>query len=68
VTVIRLICRESDVGAAANVCGPVNVTYKTFDLDLPEVEAWLRKTEMYIAREMVAAELLPIGDAHDPAR
>lgn len=38
---IRLICCEVDGSIAAHVGGPVRVIYKTFDVDLEEVEAWL---------------------------
>ena len=39
---IRIICTETDFGDAANIGGPVIVRHKTFDIDAPEVEEWLR--------------------------
>lgn len=61
---IRLICRNIDVGAAANVGGPVNVSHKTFDIRNTEVEAWLKEAQgqMYQTREVSGAELLPDND------
>lgn len=61
---VRLILRESDVLDAVNAQGPVIITYKTFDVDLPEVEEWLRSSNGYKRRELIAAESLPAGDAH----
>lgn len=60
---IRLICTEVDAGAAANVGGPVNVYHKTFDAELPELEAWLREPKKmswsYTDRMFTGIELLP---------
>lgn len=56
---IRLIARSADRGAAANVGGPVDTEYKTFDVDLPEVEAWLLKNSgKYLWSEIVGAEII----------
>ena len=54
---IRIVCRDTDVGAAVNVGGPVNLTYKTFDVELPAVEEWLREPIAY-RREVIAVEIL----------
>jgi len=56
---IRLILSEADAGMAANVGGPVTITYKTFDIDAPEVEAWLKSpTSSYAQRRLVGCEVL----------
>lgn len=39
---LRLIVRIDDANMAAHVGGPVITSYRTFDVDLPEVEALLR--------------------------
>lgn len=38
---IRIIVTTTDAGAAAHVGGPVHVTHKTFDIEAPEVEAFM---------------------------
>lgn len=61
---LRIIVRESDVCDAVNAQGPVLVSYRTFAVDIPEVEEWLRCSDGYKRREFIGAELLPAGDAH----
>jgi hypothetical protein len=56
---IRLICFEADAGMAANVGGPVRITRKTFDIEAPEMEAWLREEGSYINRGFEGIEVLP---------
>jgi hypothetical protein len=56
---IRLILRDTDTGAAAHIGGPVDTIWRTVDVDLPEVEAWLRETFEWHSREVVGVELLP---------
>jgi len=58
--VIRLIVRTNDFGAAANVGGPVNVTFQTFDVGAPILEAFLRAKDgdLYCRREVVGVEVL----------
>ena len=56
---IRIIVSEADARMAANVGGPVKVTYKTFDISAPVIEAWLKaSTETYIERQFVGLEVL----------
>jgi hypothetical protein len=55
---IRIIVREVETGAACNVGGPVNVSHKTFDIDAPQLEAYLRVAQSYTTREVVGCELL----------
>lgn len=38
---IRIIVRTDDSTMAAHVNGPLHTTYRTFEVDLPEVEAAL---------------------------
>lgn len=62
---LRLICRQTDCGDGANVSGaPAHVTYRTFDIDAPEVEAWLRRYGPgLISHQVVDAELLTAEEA-----
>ena len=68
---IRLIIRDTDYVAAANVGGDVETLFKTFDVELPaEVEAYLReftderdrllaeKKNMWWNREVIGVEVL----------
>ena len=56
---IRLVCSELDC-FAVNVGGNGHTQMKTFDVELPEVEAWLSdKSGMYIQRAFVGVEILP---------
>lgn len=59
---LRMIVRTVDTGAAANVGGPVSVTWRTLDVHAPELEALLRDEGGYRSRELVGVDLLP-----DPA-
>lgn len=54
---IRLIVREDNCGMAANVGGDVHTTYKTFDVDLPDLEAYLRVKETWTERRLIGVEL-----------
>jgi hypothetical protein len=58
---MRLHLWQSDAGMAANVGGPARVTYKSFDVDLPEVEHWLRAQNKmnYVERGFHGIELIP---------
>jgi len=42
---LRIVCCENDFSAAANVGGPSEVRYKTFDVECPEIEAWLGRIQ-----------------------
>jgi hypothetical protein len=59
---IRIIVRQSDEGAAMHVGGPVQTSHKTFDVDLPELEQFLRAEGQptYIRRELIGVELLTL--------
>jgi hypothetical protein len=59
VRTIRLICTESESGAACNVGGPVVVTYRTFDLPCPpEVAEWLSGRGAYVERFISGVEVV----------
>lgn len=59
---IRLIVRTDDAGMAAHVGGPVITSYKTFDVNLPEIEALLRgggsSNNDFSYRVLVGAEVI----------
>lgn len=59
---IRLIVRAKDAGAAAHVGGPVDIDYRTFDVEAPALEAFLRGADptAYTHRHVVGVEVLPI--------
>lgn len=59
---IRVLVRTNDNGAAVHVGGPVNISYRTFDVVAPALEAFLREYEAptYTHREVVGVELLSI--------
>ena len=56
---IRIICSNTDYADAANVGGHVSVTYKTFDVDLPAVEAWINEQVQWSSRSFIGIECLP---------
>lgn len=56
---IRIIVQSCDAGMACNVGGSVLTTYKTFDVDLPEVEKFLAQKEMYVQKQISGFEVLP---------
>ena len=59
---LRIIVRGSDNGAAIHVGGPVVIDYKTFDVELPKVEAYLTEftgvQDSYTSREIVGVEVM----------
>lgn len=56
---LRLICRESDSGAACNVGGPVIETYRTFDVEVAgDVWEWLARDAIYNSRRVIGVEVL----------
>lgn len=60
---LRIIVRETDCGAACNVGGPVNSSWKSFDVELPEVESFLSEKRQYMTREVVGVEIAETGHA-----
>lgn len=65
---LRVIVATTDASRAAHVGGPVQVTYKTFDIDAPEVEAFMAQAyprNQFWDRTLVGVEIL---DAKDQSR
>jgi hypothetical protein len=61
---IRIIVATTDACRAAHVGGPVEVTYRTFDVVIPELEAFMAerdgwKKEGLLDRTVVGVELIP---------
>ncbi len=56
---IRLIIRETDIVDAVHADANSHTSYRTFDVELLEVESWLayRGPGGYITREVVGVEL-----------
>lgn len=60
---IRIIVRTDDGGFACNIGGPgtpAHTTYKTFDIEAPELEAFMRESfhpSACIMRQIVGASL-----------
>jgi hypothetical protein len=55
---LRIILQGVNYGAAANVGGPVFTEFKTFDIEAPEIEAWLSETIPYGHRQVAGAEVV----------
>lgn len=63
---IRIVCHEADAEMAANVGGPVQQSYKTFEFDLPQLESWLLGVyATYKSRQVIGVEVLPVEEKHD---
>ncbi len=63
---LRLIVRIDDAAMAANVGGSPQTTYRTFDIDHPEIEALLRgggsnSRNDFSYRTLVGGELIDGG-------
>lgn len=57
---LRVIVRTDGAGMAANVGGSVLTDFRTFDVDLPEIEALLREPlDNFTHRQIVGVELIP---------
>ena len=55
---IRVTVQTDDAAMAANVGGSVHSSYRSFDIDAPELEAFLRETiGTYAQRQVVGWEL-----------
>ena len=65
---IRLIVQTDDASMAANVGGSVHTDFRSFDLDHPALEAFLRERERYIERRLIGCELLDTSDSQEPPR
>lgn len=57
---IRLLVRTDDAAMPSHVGGSVLTTFKTFDVELPEVEAFLSESQgTYAHRQLVGVEVIP---------
>lgn len=63
---IRIVCTEFDYAAHAHIEGAKPITrYRTFDIEAPELEAWLvaekgtRERPGYVDRYINGVEVLP---------
>jgi hypothetical protein len=64
---VRIIVQTSDAGMAANVGGNVETDVKSFDIEAPALEAYLRQyarskvrgEATYWHRSVIGAEVLP---------
>jgi len=60
---IRLIVRVDDASMAAHVGGSPQTTYRTFDVEHPEIESLLResgqKPNSFVMNTLVGAEIIP---------
>lgn len=63
---IRIIVQRTDAGTAAHVGGPVMTTYRTFDIDHPALEEFLRGGDSLDVREVVGSEIPTTEPRHDP--
>jgi hypothetical protein len=66
--VIRIIAVRTDATAAANVGGPPTVTYRTFDAECPELEAFFAEREGWsnkslVEQSVVGVEIVQKGSA-----
>lgn len=64
---IRIIVREVNTGAAIHIGGPVDTTWKTFDIFDEVLEAHLLAKELppgaqHVSREVVGVEVLAKPD------
>lgn len=56
---IRIIVRTDCAGMACNVGGAVETSYRTFDVDLPDLEQFLREDQgTYSQRQALGIELI----------
>ena len=57
---IRIIVQTDDANMAGNVGGSVHTSHRTFDVDLPELEAFLRDGGgTYSHRQVIGVECFP---------
>jgi len=59
---IRVLVRTDDAAMASNVGGSVETTFRTFDIDAPDLESFLREPDKwtgtkYAHRQVVGVEL-----------
>lgn len=59
---LRIVVQTDDASMAANVGGKVETKFRTFDIDAPELEAFLREPEgkkwQFTQRQAVGIEVI----------
>lgn len=57
---LRIVCREVDGSPVIHLAAPSDVTFKTFVVDAPEVEAWLaaHNPKEYTYRSIAGVEVM----------
>ena len=64
---MKILVRVDNAGMATNVGGSVETTYKTFDVELPDVEQYLRDARgTYSHANVIGVELLEPNAAYEP--
>jgi hypothetical protein len=62
---LRIIVRDDDAGMACNVGGAVHTSFRTFVIEAPEVEAFLRASasakNSYLQRQIAGVELIDVA-------
>lgn len=56
---VRIIVATTDARCAANVGGPVHVSYTTFDVSAPDLEAFMAQKWECVERSIVGVEVIP---------
>jgi hypothetical protein len=59
---LRIMCRKFDVVLYTNT-GEDAMEFKSFDIDAPEVEKWLRAGHQSVVRKIMGVELLESPEA-----
>lgn len=67
---IRIVVQVTDAGMAAHIGGPVQTWCKTFDVEVPELEAFLAKdpNNTYREKSVVGIEVLDAERLHREGR
>lgn len=57
---IRIIARSDDATMAANVGGSVETTWRTYDIECPELEMFLRRHEGDARHKLAHAQVIGV--------
>lgn len=64
---IRIIAQRDDAGMAASVGGNVLTSFKTFDVEVPEIEAWLcYEPNGYSHAQVIGIEVISVPERKTP--
>lgn len=55
---LRVVFQRIHTGAACNIGGPVTSSVRTFDVDLPEVEQFMRSEDKWNDVNVIGIEVL----------